>query len=89
LLATRAVRVGQVVQVAAQLQGREIRRELVSDSEFGARLTMRGAPPGIVEIALGFYRAGRAGEFEAVDATLERLMGRPPKTTRDALRLQT
>ena len=41
--------------------------------------------PGVVHIALGLYRASRAGEFSAVDPTLERLLGRRPTTMRDFL----
>ncbi len=44
-----------------------------------------GAPPHIVELTLGFYRASRAGEFSAVDPTLERLLDRRPIGMREVM----
>jgi NAD(P)H dehydrogenase (quinone) len=34
---------------------------------------------------LGLFVASRAGEFAAVDPTLEQLLGRPPLTVREVL----
>ena len=44
----------------------------------GARIAARGLPPAVADIALGYFRAARAGEFAAVDPTLGRLIGRAP-----------
>jgi hypothetical protein len=51
---------------------------LISEEELRTRLVKRGLPPIVGEISVGLYRASRAGEFAAVDPTLERLIGHPP-----------
>ena len=47
-----------------------------------ARMAARGAPGRAVDATLGFFAASRAGEFAAVDPTLERLLGRQPTSVR-------
>lgn len=37
---------------------------------------------------VGLFAASRRGEFAAVDPTLGRLIGRPPRTVRDVLEAQ-
>jgi len=41
---------------------------------------------GQADVLIGMFRAARAGEFDAVDPTLERLLGRRPTTLREVLR---
>ena len=48
-----------------------------------------GAPEEAARMLLGMFEAARAGDFAAVDPTLERLLGRPPQTMRDALATAT
>lgn len=61
---------------------------MISDEDFSARGAARGLPTGAVNMMLGMYRASRAGEFAAVDPTLEQLLGRPATTMRDVLAQQ-
>ncbi len=72
-----------VAAIASEVLGRPIRRRVLSDDEFRAKVAARGAPPQAAEFSLSFYRAARKGEFDVVDATLERLIGRPPRTMRE------
>ncbi|HEY1099991.1 MAG TPA: NAD(P)H-binding protein [Myxococcota bacterium] len=62
----------------ATAQGRPTTREVVDDDAYRAQLIERGTPPPAADFVLGMYRASRAGEFAAVDGTLQRLIGRAP-----------
>lgn len=62
-----------------------VRRETIGDEAFAENLAKIGLPPVIVQISVGLYRAARAGEFSAVDPTLEKLIGRKPTTMRELL----
>lgn len=62
-----------------------IRREVISDDDLKSKIIARGAPPSVAEIALGYYRASRNGEFAKVDPTLEELLGRPAAPMRSLL----
>jgi NAD(P)H dehydrogenase (quinone) len=67
----------------AELDGR--RRVVCSDEEYVARLVGSGTPEPLARMLLGMFVASRAGEFNVVDPALERLLGRPPRTMREAL----
>jgi NAD(P)H dehydrogenase (quinone) len=66
-----------IAAVASEVLRRPIRREVVTDDAFRARV----GP--MAEFFLGFYQAARAGELAAVDPTLARLLGRAPTAMRD------
>lgn len=68
----------------AKRHGRSAKRVVVSDEAFVAGLRERGADGWLVELSIGLFRASRAGEFAAVDPTLERLLGRPPLSPPEA-----
>ncbi|WP_037479858.1 NAD(P)H-binding protein [Sphingomonas sp. PAMC 26617] len=85
LTAAEALDLSDVADVLTKLLHRRVRRGTVSDDEFEAKMTARGAPPSFAKMSLGLYRASRAGEFAAVDPTLERLIGRPPIAMRDVI----
>ena len=78
LTGSEALDLAGMASLASELLDRPVRREVVSDADLRAKMAARGAPDAAVGIALGLYAAARAGEFEAVDPTLERLLGRPP-----------
>jgi uncharacterized protein YbjT (DUF2867 family) len=67
-----------LARIASELAGRSITRATLRDDELRARLSARGLPAQVVEIALSFHVASRKGEFATVDPTLERLLGRAP-----------
>lgn len=78
LTGSEALDLADLGEAASKAWGRPVRRELITEDELRARMAKRGLPPAVGEIAVGLYRASRAGEFAAVDPTLERLIGRPP-----------
>ena len=71
--------------IASELLGRPVERRTLADEDLRARLSARGAPPRTAEMMLGLYLASRRGEFETVDPTLERLLGRRPIGMRDLI----
>ncbi len=85
LTGAQALDLGQLCDIAAQLQGKRVSRRVLSEEEMRATLQARGVPAPVVGISLGFYTAARNGEFAAVDTTLQNLLGRPPITMRDLL----
>jgi uncharacterized protein YbjT (DUF2867 family) len=74
-----------IARIATQVRGREVLRDVIPDEDFAEQLAVRGLPPPVRDLLLGFYRASRAGEFGKVDATLEKLIGRKPQTMKDVL----
>ncbi len=85
LTGSQAIDYAEIAEIASDLLGRPIRRNVISDDEYRAKVAKTGAPAQAAEFGLSFYRAARKGEFNAVDPTLERLLGRPPTTMRDLL----
>lgn len=85
LTGSQALDFADLAQLASDLLGRPVRRQVISDQDFQAKLTARGAPPSVAEIALGYYRASRDQEFAGVDPTLEQLLGRQPITMREVM----
>ena len=83
LTGSEALDLDDLARLASERLGRPIRREVIDANELRAKMAARGAPPAVAAIALGLYAAARAGEFAAVDPTLERLLGRPPIAMRE------
>lgn len=82
----QAIDFAEFAAIAAELLGRPIQRKVLSDDEFRAKVVASGAPPEIAEFSLSFFRAARKGEFNVVDPTLERLLGRRPASMPDLMR---
>ena len=78
LTGSQAFDLADMAAIASGLLGRPIRREVTTEATLRATMQTRGAPPSVVTISLGLYRASRAGEFAAIDPALEQLLGRPP-----------
>lgn len=85
LTSAEALDLANVADILTALLGRPIARQTINDDELVAKMTARGAPPSFAKTSLGLYRASRAGEFAAVDPTLEHLLGRPPIAMRDLI----
>lgn len=85
LTGSQSLDLDDLATIASELTRRPITRNVLSDEALCGKLAERGAPPAAAEIAIGLYAAARAGEFENVDPTLERLLGRPPVTMRDVI----
>lgn len=78
----KALDLADLAGIASDLLGRVVERRVLADDDMKARMVSRGAPEAAATIALGLYRASRAGEFATVDSTLEQLLGRRPESIR-------
>ena len=85
LTAGRALDMAEAAEIAAEVTGRPITVERVSDEAFQASLTARGMPAGAAAFLTTVFHASRDGEFAAVDPTLAELLGREPRTVREVL----
>jgi NAD(P)H dehydrogenase (quinone) len=86
LTGSQAVDFAHVAGLASEILGRPIQRKVISDDEYRAKVASTGAVPEAAEFLLkNFYRPARKGEFNVVDPTLERLLGRRPTTLRDLI----
>lgn len=85
LTAARAVTMAEVAALASEVTGREVRHTTVSDAEWRDAKIAAGIPAIYAEMLLGTFRAARRGDFAATDPALELLLGRRPRTMRDAL----
>ncbi len=74
--------------IASELTGREVKRVNVSDEEWLDATEAQGVPAPMADLPLGFYRAARRGDFATVDPMLGHLLGRPPMSMRDVLKLR-
>ena len=80
-----ALDLADLAAIASGLLGRAVTRALISDDDLEARMVAHRVPPARTGIALGLYRAARAGEFSRLDPTLEQLIGRPAIGMRDVI----
>lgn len=85
LTGSQSLTLADLAAVASELTGRPITRVTVSDDEYRASLVAHGVPGSQADMLVGLFVASRRGEFAAVDPTLERLLGRPPRTLREVL----
>ena len=85
LTGTEALSLADLAALASELTGRPITRVTVRDEEYRADLIARGVPAPRADLLVGLFVASRRGEFAAVDPTLSRLLGRPPRSIREIL----
>ena len=85
LTGSQALDLADLATIASELTGRPIKRVTVTDESWRAGLVAQGVPEWRVELLVGLFAASRRGEFAAVDASLESLLGRPPMSMRDVL----
>ena len=85
LTGSQALDLSDFAAIASKLSGRAVHRQTIPDEELRAKMAARGAPDRAANIVLGLYRASRSGEFEAVDPTLEQLLGRKPMTIHELM----
>ena len=74
-----------VAVVAGELLGRPVRVEVVEPEVWVAAQVGAGAPEGRARFTLGIYEAAARGYFAGTDPLLGHLLGREPRTVRDAL----
>lgn len=85
LTCSEALDLGDVASLLSEIHGREIRREVIPDEALIAGMQAGGVPATVIEIAVGLYRAARAGEFATTDPTLATLVGKPLNALRATL----
>lgn len=85
LTAPEAFTLADLAAIASEMTGREVKRVVVSDAAYRDAKVAEGAPSPMAEMLVKMFRDARRGVFAAVDPTLERLLGRRPRTMRDAL----
>lgn len=86
LTASESVDMAGVAEIASALTGRPVKRLVVSDAEYRARLVGRGVPDAGADMLVGLFAATRRGDFAATDPALAHLLGRPPTSLQDALK---
>ena len=85
LTASQALTMADVAALASKVTRRPVRHVTVTDKEWRDAKIAAGMPAIYAEMLLGTFRAARRGDFAATDATLETLLGRPPRTLHDVL----
>jgi NAD(P)H dehydrogenase (quinone) len=85
LTGAEAVDLERVAAILSELSGREVRRVVVEDEEYIARLVDGGAPEPMARLFLGSFEASREGAFAATDPALADLIGREPRSIRASL----
>lgn len=68
---------GEVAQLAAEILGRDITRTIITDEEY-RRAQLAHGPVWLADMLTSLFAATRAHEFDVVDPTLERILGRKP-----------
>ncbi len=85
LTGSQSLDLADLAGIASELLGHPVERRTLADEDLRARLSAHGAPAPTAEMILGLYLASRNGEFEAVDPTLERMLGRRPIGMRELI----
>lgn len=67
-----------LAQIASAILGREIARETISEDAYRTGALSHGYPEPMVGMLVSMFQAIRDGEFNVVDPTLERVLGRKP-----------
>ena len=85
LTGSESLSLAGIADLASELTRREITRITLSDADWQSLMLSSGTPAPVVQLFGGLYQASRANEFSRVDATLERLLGRPPVAIQQVL----
>lgn len=85
LTGSQALDFDDIAAISAQVLGRDVIRETISDDDYRKSLTSHGVPDVMAAAFVTLYQASRAREFEVVDPTLDRLLARNPTTMEDVL----
>lgn len=78
LTASEAVTFADIASLASEILQREVSRVVVSDEEYRKAKMAHGYHERVVELLSSLFGATRALEFNVVDLTLERILGRKP-----------
>ncbi|MER6304037.1 NAD(P)H-binding protein [Kitasatospora sp. NPDC001539] len=85
LTAPAAPTFAELADTASELAGRPVRLQLMDDDDWTAAQAAAGQPASMTRFLLGFYQAARDGYFAGTSPLLGELLGRAPRTAREAL----
>lgn len=85
LTAGTAVSFEEVAEAASELTGRTVTRVLTDPDQWVEARVAGGQPEFVARFTLGMYQAAEQGFFAGVDPLLATLLGRAPRTVREAL----
>jgi NAD(P)H dehydrogenase (quinone) len=71
--------------LVAEIAGRPLAFQIITEEQLHAGLTQAGLPPGAVNTVVSIQASFAAGDFDILTGDVERLSGRPPKPLRDVL----
>lgn len=86
LTASETVIFADIARLASEILDRDVTRIVVSDEQYRETQRSRGYPEHMVDLLASLFGATRAGEFDVVDPTLERILGRKPTPIGQTLR---
>ncbi|RZS89489.1 uncharacterized protein YbjT (DUF2867 family) [Motilibacter rhizosphaerae] len=89
LTAAAAPTFAQVAEIAGEVAGKPVAVELVDPEQWVAEAVAAGLPEGRARFTLGIFQAAEQGYFAGTDPLLGRLLGREPRSVRDALHAAT
>ena len=76
----------EIAGLASEILQRNVTRIVVSEEEYRKVQLAHGYPERMVDLLASLFAATRALEFDEVDPTLERILGRKPVAMRETLR---
>ncbi len=85
LTALEAMNFADVAGLASEILQRDVTRVVVSEEEYRKVQLAHGYPERMVDLLASLFAATRALEFDVVDPTLERILGRKPMAMRETL----
>ena len=85
LTASAAPDLVEVARIASGIAGRPIERAVIDSEAWVAAEVSAGRPEFVARFTLGMYAAAHEGFFAGTDPLLGTLLGREPKTVREAL----
>lgn len=80
LTGNEALDLADLAKLAGNILGKPISRTILSEASMEAKARAAGVPEETIGVMLGYYRASRAGEFEAIDGMLAKIIRRVPQT---------
>jgi NAD(P)H dehydrogenase (quinone) len=76
---------GELATILAQVLGKHVEHQTITDDEMRAKIVARGAPVRALEAVMGLFIAARNGEFAHVSTALEHILGRPRISMRELM----
>jgi NAD(P)H dehydrogenase (quinone) len=80
LTGNEVLNLADIAELAATILRKPISRAFASEEHMVAVARGAGMPEGSIAVMLGYFHAARSGEFEAIDPTLAKILGRPPQS---------